>query len=88
MSAHIGTVHLANDDDEMRVYASRGGVELIIGVAVERHSTDIPTTPTLTPISARALAALLVAASEEVERMRRTDPEGPKRVDPVGPVRR
>ena len=69
MSSFIGAVkgpHHNSPDSAGEVWCSLGGVELslfvIAGVA--------PVTRSFDPIAARNLAALLVRASEEVERMR------------------
>lgn len=69
MSALIGSVngpHHNSPSEAVQVWCSRGGVEMRLLKSVS-----------LDPIAARNLAALLVRASEEVERMRaRSDKEG------------
>jgi hypothetical protein len=56
MSAHIGDVA------GFAVWVSRGGVEVHGDITTNRRD--------LTPVEARNLAALLVRAGDEVERMR------------------
>jgi hypothetical protein len=66
MSALIGKFPADDTTTRGVVYisSSRGGVEIIVEASVRGVS--------LTPIEARAAAAAIVAASEEVERMRKS----------------
>jgi len=66
VSAHIGTVGTQGYRFSVRVSASTGGVEVAEVFGDDRDRDDVR----LDPIQARNLAALLVRASEEVERMR------------------
>lgn len=65
MSANIGVfpVVITSGRPRIGIWASRGGVEL----SPEQGSIS------LQPIEARAMAHALIAASEEVERMRRAE---------------
>ena len=82
MSVRIGGVHYpnANGPEAGTVSASVGGVEVILSAPIEYEfpngdRTKKPATlHNLSPIAARNLAALLVRASDECERMR--DREG------------
>jgi len=68
MSAFVGAVNAPDHNspnEGARVYASRGGAELtVFGVDGSKVLRSFD------PIAARNLAALLVRASEEAERMR------------------
>ena len=69
MSAKIGdlfTTHNGSNSKIGEVWASRGGVELHL----TEGATIMHRAP-MDPIAARNAAAVLVRASEEVERMRR-----------------
>ena len=69
MSAYIGSVkgpHNNSPDDSFKVLASRGSVELV-DLCDNQEIISM-----LDPIAARNLAALLVRAADEVERMRTT----------------
>ena len=65
MSAFIGNVHVPGVSVD--VWCSSAGAEITVTRNTPRIDDDILT---LDPINARNLAALLVRASEETERMR------------------
>lgn len=70
MSAYIGKVHGPHHNspgDAAEVWCSTGGVELHLFVD---DAKSVCSSRSFDPIAARNLAALLVRASEEVERMR------------------
>lgn len=77
MSAFIGSIKGPNHNsphDVADVWCSRGGVE--VRLLFPRLNADTHVVPlNFDPIAARNLAALLVRASEEVERIR-SKPEG------------
>jgi hypothetical protein len=72
MSTKIGVVG-AEGRFEVEIWASRGGVEmhegraapLVLGALIGRRCWDLA--------EARAFAAMIIAATEEVERMRKAD---------------
>lgn len=72
MSAFIGNVkgpHHNSPDDAAEVWCSPNAVEFTLydGISMPKSPTGV--TRTLDPVGARNLAALLVRASEEAERM-------------------
>ena len=80
MSALIGSVkgpHHNSPHDAAKVWCSLGGVEIWLFVGSGSEPTTVGAVRTLDPIAARNLAALLVRASEEVERMRARSTEEP-----------
>jgi hypothetical protein len=74
VSAFIGAVrgpHHNSPADAVNVWCSLGGVELNVFEPSNRSAErQIDAEVRLDPIAARNLAALLIRASEEVERMR------------------
>jgi hypothetical protein len=71
VSAFIGSVKGRNSqNDVIRVWCSVGGVEVASVLGGPPDDCAEVILVSIDPISARTLAALLVQASEEVERMR------------------
>lgn len=80
MSALIGAVKGPDNDsphDAAQVSCSLGGVELSLFEGTGSTPSREGTQRTFNPIAARNLAALLVRASEEAERMRAREAEEP-----------
>lgn len=61
MSVKIATVPERDGGSPIHVYASEGGAELLFGTEQQLN---------FSPVQARSLAAVLVAAASEADRMR------------------